>query len=305
MAKKTLEELKSQFQKTDTDNRPSNYYRFWDMKYGESATIRFLPDKNEDNPLGFMVEKLMHTLEINGDRRTVPCLKMYEHDCPICRVSSGFYKEEGKGSVNGKNYWRKKQHIVQALIVEDPLPINSETGENSEGKVCYLNLSYQLYNVIKMALTGADLDAIPYDYEEGFDFVIKKTQLGENAKYDVGSNFARRSTALTAEQIEFVEEELIDLSTLIPQMPDEDKIDAMLNAALTGDYYDDGSGEASQASTPAPASTVNESVTKTTTTVSAVVDDDPVAVTGTTAEYAEKGEDIMANIRARKKTNAV
>jgi len=303
MAKKTLDELKSQFQKTDNyESRPSNYYRFWDMKYGETATIRFLPDKNDDNPLGFMVEKLMHTLEINGERRTIPCLKMYDESCPICRVSSEFYKEEGKDSVNGKKYWRKKQHIVQALIIEDPLPVNSETGENSEGKVRYLNLSFQLYSVIKEALTGGDLDAIPYDYEDGFEFVIKKTQQGENAKYDVGSNFARRSTSLTEEEIGFVNEEIIDLSTLIPGQPDEDKMDAMLNAALTGEYYDDGQHKSSY---DTGASTASEPVVEKTTDQVSEPAVDSHAVTGTTEEYAEKGNSVLAAIRNRKKASAV
>ncbi len=305
MAKLTLEQLKAQYAKEDNkDSRPSNYYRFWDMKYGESATVRFLPDKNEDNPLGFMVEKLMHNLEINGERRNVPCLKMYGQDCPICRVSSAYYKEEGKGSENGKKYWRNKQHIVQALIIEDPLPVNSETGENSEGKVCYLNLGYQIYSVIKEALTSGDLDAIPYDYEDGFDFVIKKTQQGDNAKYDVGSNFARRSTSLTEDEISFVGEELVDLSTLIPQEPDEEKIDAMLNAALTGDYYDDGSGSGNKASTDDDKASTDDDKASTDDDKAATDDDKAEPVTGTSKVYAEKGNAVLDKIRNRKNATA-
>ena len=70
------------------------------MKNGEQAIIRFLPDKNQDNPLGFLVEKLSHALTINGERKTVPCLRMYGEDCPICAVSSAYYKDEDKE--NGK-----------------------------------------------------------------------------------------------------------------------------------------------------------------------------------------------------------
>ena len=69
----------------------------------------------------------MHNLEINGDRKSVPCLSMYGEDCPICAVSSAYYKAEDKE--NGKKYWKKKQHIAQALIVEDPLPADEATQE--------------------------------------------------------------------------------------------------------------------------------------------------------------------------------
>ena len=128
----SIDQLRAAFKKEEsTQSRPNNYYPFWNMQVGEQAIVRFLPDKDQDNHLGFMVEKMMHTLNINGENKSVPCLKMYGEDCPICRVSSAYYKDEGKGSANGKKYWRKKQHLVQALIVEDPLPADKETGETT------------------------------------------------------------------------------------------------------------------------------------------------------------------------------
>jgi len=303
----TIEQLQAVFTKSDnTESRPSNYYRFWDMKFGETATVRFLPDANENNPLGFMVEKLMHNLTINGERRSVPCRKMVNEDCPICSVSTAFYKEEGDGSQNGKNYWRKKQHLVQALIIEDPLAPDATTGENSEGKVCYLNLGYQLYSVIKESLTSGDLDAIPFDYENGYDFIIKKTEgQGGNPKYDVGSKFSRRSTSLTEDEIAFVKDEMIDLSTLIPSAMDLDKMEAMLTASLTGEHYEDGNSSGGNATT---ASTTTES----TPVVSAVestpiveVESTPVETqTETSAEYSEKGDAVLEMIRKRQQKSA-
>ena len=235
------------------ESRPSNYYRFYDMNFNETATVRLLPDANKNNPMEFTVEKLMHNLTINGERRSVPCMKMYDPnaECPICKVSSAFYKEEGKDSPNGKKYWRKKQHILQCLVIDDPLPANPETGENSEGKIRYLNFGFQLFSVIKEALTGGDLEALPWDVNEGYDFVIKKTQQGDNAKYDLGSKFVRKQSSLTEDEIALVEEESIDLSTLIPPQMDIEKLEAMLNASLTGEHYDDGYNSNTTASTPA------------------------------------------------------
>ena len=291
----SMEQLRAAFKQQDTqESRPNNYYRFWDMQVGEQATVRFLPDKDKNNPLGFMVEKLMHTLEINGETKSVPCLKMYDEECPICKVSSAYYKDEGKESVNGKKYWRKKQHIVQALIVEDPLPADQETGENSEGKVKFLNMGYQLYSVIKEAFENGDLEEIPYLYENGCDFIIKKSEHGGRPKYDVGSRFARRSSSLTEDEIAMVEDEMVDLSTLLPANPGLEKVESMLEAALTGGTYDDDDD-----GTPAPAAAapVSESAPAAAATPAA----EPAA---DTSEFDEESDDILAQIRNRKKNKA-
>jgi hypothetical protein len=284
----SLEQLTAAFKKQDTnESRPNNYYRFWDMKAGEQAVVRFLPDANSDNPLGFMVEKLMHTLEINGETKSVPCLKMFESECPICKVSAAYYKDEGKDSINGKKFWRNKQHIVQALIMEDPLPANPETGENSEGKVKFLNMGYQLYSVIKEAFESGELDNIPYLYEGGCDFIIKKSDLGGRAKYDVGSKFARRSSDLTEDEIAVAEDQMVDLSTLLPASPGLEKVETMLEAALTGGSYEDegvGSTPEADASTPAASAAISEST----------------SAAEPAAEYDEESDDILAIIRNRK-----
>ncbi len=292
----SLEQLTAAFKKQDTsESRPSNYYRFWDMKVDERAVVRFLPDANQENPFGFMVEKLMHSLEINGEHKTVPCLKMYGEDCPICKVSSAYYKDEGKGSVNGKKYWRKKQHIVQALVIEDPIAPNAETGENSEGKIMFINLSYQIYSVIKAAFESGDLDNIPFNFDGGYDFIIKKTQAGDHAKYDVGSNFVRRSSDLTPDEVALAEDESVDLSTLLPSNPGLEKVESMLEAALTGAAYEDGSA---QASTPQQEASTPQQEASVPVAESATAAEEPAA------EFNDESQDILAMIRNRKNKSA-
>lgn len=296
----SLEQLTAAFKKQDTsESRPSNYYRFWDMEPGQQAVVRFLPDKDGNNPFGFMVEKFMHNLTINGEGRSVPCLKMYGEDCPVCKVSQAYYKDEGKDSPNGKKYWRKKQNIVQALIMEDPLAANPETGENSEGKVRFLNLGFQIMSVIKEAIESGELDAVPFLYEGGCDFIIKKTMIGDNAKYDVGSKFARRSSDLTDEEIAIAEESTVDLSTLLPASLGLEKVEQMLEADLTGNAYaDDNNAQAS--ATPAAAATPAATSAK-------VEEAAPVAKEAApTEEFAPsaKSNDILAKIRERKNKSA-
>ncbi len=285
----SIEQLKAAFKTDETrQSRPNNYYPFWDMKEGERAVIRFLPDKDPENPLGFMVEKLMHTLTINGENKSTPCLKMYDEECPICKVSAAYYKADDKD--NGKKFWRKKQHITQALVVEDPLPADSDSGETHEGKVRFIALGFQLFNIIKEAFESGDLDEVPYMYENGCDFVIKKTKQGNYASYAVGSGFARKSSDLNEDQIALVEEEMAELSTLLPSKPDLAKVEGMLEAALTGEEYvdDKGGDDQAPAKTEAkPAAAKAEPVKE------------EAAAEETTEEFDDDVDDMLAQIRAR------
>ena len=235
----SLEQLRAGFKKEENNgqtSRPNNYYPFWNMEEGDQAVIRFLPDADEDNPMGFMAEKLMHNLVINGEKKSVPCNKMYGDDCPICKVSSAYYKDNDEA--NGKKYWRKKQHIAQAIIVEDPLPADKDSGETHEGKVRFLALGYQLFNIIKDAFESGELDEIPYAFEDGCNFIIKKSKQGKYDSYTL-SKFARKSTDLTDDEIAMAKEEMVELATLLPQQMDEVKLEGMLEAALTGGEYEE------------------------------------------------------------------
>ena len=328
----SIDQLKSAFKQEDTStNRPGNYYPFWNMKVGEQAIIRFLPDGDETNPLGFMVEKLNHNLIINGENKKIPCLKMYgDDDCPICKVSAAYYKTDDK--LNGKKYWRKKQHLLQALIIEDPLPADAETGENSEGEVKIIALGFQLFNIIKEAFESGELDEIPYAYENGCNFIIKKTKQGEYDTYAVGSKFARKSSSLDEDEVAALEEHLVELSTLLPAHPTYEKVEAMLEADLTGNSYDDGSSDGGEdepdAKAPAkktvdkkPAASTKEDdepapkkvtikkkkVVEETAEESKPEDDAPAETTEATAnddgdeEFSDDAAAMLAKIRNRRK----
>lgn len=290
----SIDQLLAAFTKKDTtESTPNNFYPFWNMKEGEHCVIRFLPDKNEENPLGLTLETHVHILEINGAYKQVPCLnKMFKEDCPICNVSSAYYADEGKDSINGKKYWAKKEHIFQALIIEDPLDPNPETGENDEGKVKLLKFKFQLYNAFKEGLSSGELEAMPTLYKGGCNFIIKKSMVGGYAKYDVGSNFARRSTDLTEEQIAVAEQHRVDLSTVLPKKPTFETVSSMLEASLTGNAYVDNSDTTSDTPT-----------TTSTTTSTPIVDVSKPAtdvVVDKTEEFNDESNDILAMIRNRK-----
>lgn len=300
MSISTMEKLQAAFKKKENDgktSRPNNYYPFWNIPEGSQAIVRFLPDANEDNPMGFMVEKFMHPLMVNGQKENIPCNKMYDEECPICKVSASYYKEEDK--VNGKKYWRKKQHLAQAIIIEDPLPPNADTGETHEGKVRFLALGFQIFNVIKDTFESGELDAVPYAYEGGTDFVIKKSTQGEHASYSL-SKFSRKSNDLSDDQISMAQEQMIDISTLLPKQESDAKVAGLLEASLTGGEYQDNKESSStnfksvkKEETPTPAAAKEES-------------QDALGASESTddGEYDDEANKILAQIRARQAKKA-
>ena len=310
---RTLADLQGAFKTSGTNNfSSSNYYPFHLMPVDAQAVVRFLPDKNQDNPMGFLVEKVVHKLQINGKNRSVPCLSTYGEDCPVCAVSQQYYKANDEA--NGKKYWKKKQHIAQVLVIEDPMQADTDTGENSEGKVRFINIGYQLFNIIKNVFESGDLEEIPFAYEGGYNFIIKKQQQGEYATYALGSQFARRQTDLTADQIAYVEETIVDLSTLLPTNPGLAKVEALLNSALTGEEFVDPAKDNSSGGASSFAAQVQKVAAKKETVIEATESDDP-PVTPDPVEKAEPAattsssddldpDDILAKIRNRRKAKA-
>lgn len=313
MARKSLKDLKNAFSTGTTENggegRTNNYYPFYNMDFDEKAVIRFLPDLNEENPLCFLVEKLTHTLMINGERKTVPCLKNYEGEteCPICTHSAKLYKEEGQDTKDGKRLYRRKQHLGQVLIVEDPLSYK-EGQEPALGKVKLVNISYSVYNKIKEAFDEDELEEVPWDYAEGTDFMIKKTKKGQYANYDA-SKFQKRERALTDEELAAVEGNLIDLITLLPRKPTAEDLQKFLDADLNGEPLTESDGDedapkakASKASKTSKAKAKSDDDE----------DDEPKSQKSTSSglpdtkdedddgDFSDDADDVLAAIRARR-----
>jgi hypothetical protein len=240
--KLTLESLKSNLKREDRRASPGTYYPFWLMNEDEHVVVRFLPDLNTKNPLGFLVMNQFHTLIINGKVKSVQCLSMYGDDCPVCKASRDFYSAGDQE--NGKKYWRKKQYFAQAIIVKDPSPPNPETKENFEGKIAILTLGYQIYDKIKEQFTSTiePLECLPFDFTGGYDFVIKKTMKGKYPNYGTGTKFLSKPRPLTDDELAVAEEGMIDLSTCLPPNPGIQKVQDILNANLCGTGYVDEDG---------------------------------------------------------------
>lgn len=222
--------LRAAFGTNNKPQAPSNYFPFFAMQDGDQSTIRFLPDANNENPLGFLVEKRTHVLKVNGRDKTVPCLKMYGKTCPVCNVSSQYYNNGDRNL--GKKYYRKIQHIGQALVTATSV-VPKEGDDKFEGTVRLVQISPQIHKVIQEAIMSGDLDDAPCDFLDGTNFVIKKDKQGDYSSYSF-SKFARRPTPLDEDTIEYVRTQMKDLSTLIPAEPPLEEIEAWLEADMTG-----------------------------------------------------------------------
>jgi len=239
MANIDMDKLRSAFKPIKNSAGQNNYYPFYKMNIGDSAEIRFLPDRNDENPRGFLIEKKMHTLVINGEKKGMVCPKTWGkyEPCPICKLSSAYYEKDDK--VTGKIYYRKLQYIGNVLVFKDPLPADRDTGQTHEGKTRYVGLGNQIYDVLNITFENRFLKVPPFLYKGGTNFFILKTEkvLPDGKKvgaYNM-SRFAPGPSDLDDETIAHVESSLIDLSTLLPQRPDYDKLEAMLEASLKGE----------------------------------------------------------------------
>jgi gp32 DNA binding protein like len=303
MSKFNLEALKAQFTTKPFNESNNTYYPFWGMTTGSSAKVRFLPDLNEDNPLGFLIKKMYHELYINGEKKKVPCLKQYDpqDECPICKAAAAYYKAEGKDSPNGKKYYRKVQYLGHVLILDDPLPANPETGETYKNTIKYIQLQTKIYDSIKDAFESGEFDEIPIDYKQGTNFIIKKTQSGDWADYS-RSKFENKPSSLDDETIELVKASLVDLKTLLPVNPGYDKVEAMFNAALNGVGYNqneiDKEDDVENYSAPTP--TPTPILTKTIKPISTSTSKTEPIINDNDDTIDQEAEAILASLRARR-----
>lgn len=285
---------------TSTGGNQNNYYSFYKMPEDAQARIRFLPDANEENSLGFLVEKLSHSLKINGEKKTVACLSQYGEECPICKVAKEYYDVDDK--VNGKLYYKTRNYLAQVLVLEDP--IVDPKHENAAGKVKLIQIGYSLFKIIKDAFESGELDEAPFAFNGGTDFLIKKTKQGEFASYTL-SKFARKSTDLTNDQIGLVQEAMVDLSTLLPKQPDTKLVDNLLKAALTGSRLAEDDADSEDDDNAAFSAMANKARTKPMT--SADDEDTPVATAAPVVSASDDDEEaaaLLAQLKAKRAARA-
>ena len=223
---------------------PNPIYPFWNIKEGESATFRFLPDGNADNTF-FWAERLMIKLPFAGvkgetDSRPVqvqvPCMEMYGESCSILQEVRGWFKDPSLEDM-GRKYWKKRSYVFQGFVTDNPLT----TDEAPENPIRRFIIGPQIFQIIKAALMDPDMEELPTDYTAGVDFRLNKTSKGGYADYGT-SNWARRERPLNDAEMNAINTHgLFDLSEFLPKKPDATAVKVMqemFEASVDGEAYD-------------------------------------------------------------------
>ena len=240
--------LKEQENRSSGNSGPSGpnpIYPFWNMKEGESAVLRFLPDGNPDNTF-FWKERLVIKLPfagVKGDTNSrpvqvqIPCMEMYGETCNILNEVRGWFKDPTLEDM-GRKYWKKRSYIFQGFVTDNPLADD----EAPENPIRRFIIGPQIFQIIKQALMDPDMEELPTDYTAGVDFRLNKTSKGGYADYST-SNWARRERPLGDAEMQAVNTHgLFNLDDFLPKKPTEVELKVMqemFEASVDGEAYDE------------------------------------------------------------------
>ena len=219
-------------------------YPFWNLKEGQEALVRFLPDGDTNNTF-FWVERAMIKLPFNGvkgetDSRSVqvqvPCVEMWGETCPVLSEVRGWFKDKSLEDM-GRKYWKKKSYLFQGLVVEDPIKEDA----TPENPIRRFIIGPQIFQIVRAALLDPEIEDLPTDYAHGLDFRIAKTSKGGYADYST-SKWGRRERALSNSDVESINKNgLFNLKDFLPKKPTDVElkvIKEMFEASVDGEAFD-------------------------------------------------------------------
>jgi len=228
-----------------TSPQESPIYPHWNMDDGTTATVRYLPDNDPNNPF-FWTERQIIKLPFNGVKNNpdhrgqvivqVPCMEMYQKQCPVLTEVRPWYNDASLKDT-ASTYWKKRSYIYQGFVRANPIG-NDVSPANPIRRFV---ISPSIQTLIKASLMDPELDELPTDYIRGLDFNIKKTTKGGYADYST-STWARKESPLTEAELEAIAEHgLFTLSEFLPKEPTEAEVKIiaeMFEASVDGDAYD-------------------------------------------------------------------
>jgi len=314
----TLAEIRAKLKEQEsrqggnTSGGDNGIYPFWNMAEGTTASLRFLPDGDNNNTF-FWRERLMIKLPFAGvkgetDSKPVqvqiPCMEMYGESCAILNEVRGWFKDPSLEEM-GRKYWKKRSYLFQGFVTDDPL--KEETVP--ENPIRRFIIGPQIFQIIKQALMDPDMEELPTDYTNGIDFRLNKTSKGGFADYST-SNWARRERPLNDKEMHAINSfGLFSLNDFLPKKPTDVEVkimQQMFEASVDGEAYK--RERWSQYFRPAgmsamtgdPNTTANSTPVTTTvveTKEESVKISEPVATE--TPSGSDNAKDILAMIRAR------
>lgn len=221
-------------------------YQIFNIPEGQSATFRFLPDRDDANVFFWAIRetiRLPFKGVIGGNfptdapvQITVPCMSMFGEVCPISVITRPWWKDKAKEAL-ARVYYKKRSYITQGFVVSSPF----QEQVVPENPIRRALLGPSLLTKLKAGLSDAEMEHSPTDYLNGCDFRIRKTKKGEHNNYDT-SEWSRRTRGLTeAERLAIDQYGLFDLKAYLGTKPDTagvELIKAMFLSSLAGDPFD-------------------------------------------------------------------
>lgn len=311
----TLAEIRSKLKEQEQRQSGNNtggdnaIYPFWNIKEGDSAVLRFLPDGNKDNTF-FWTERLMIKLPFPGVKNEtdskpiqvqIPCMEMYGDTCNILNEVRGWFKDSSLEDM-GRKYWKKRSYLFQGFVVDNPL----QEDTTPENPIRRFIIGPQIFQLIKQALMDPDMEELPTDYTNGIDFRLNKTSKGGYADYST-SNWARRERPLNDQEMHAINTNgLFNLNDFLPKKPTDVEIkimQEMFEASVDGEPYDE--ARFSQYFRPAGMSARTGDPNSTSAPAAAVVPPSetvvstPVVTEESTNTPAAEANNILQMIRSR------
>lgn len=268
-----LEEMRKRVkERQPTFEVDNSIFPFWNLKFGNSATIRFLP-YNDQFTGAFWAERVLLPMSFTdpADNSKVlkfmgPCREMYDRSekCPLLAPVRNLYAEEKELRNTGKTqdadkikkiagyHWKKPTYYYQGFVVKSGLP-EDELPENPI-RVLPINkkIHQKIFNSIfennedpfEMLPTGEFtvediatlLDGGEIDLERfnGRNFIIKKMQQGDYADWTTGSQWQTKESPLDEEQLTAIAKYgLHDLTKRLPDRPSDEQYEVLVEMMET------------------------------------------------------------------------
>jgi hypothetical protein len=215
-------------------SRDTSVFPFWNIEVGGSASLRFLPDADTNNPF-IWAEKIIFKWKFPDPRKAgasvevqLPCQEMYDGfgTCAVLQQVRPLWKSDEELA---KRLWPKKSYIYSGFARRSSW--KEESPPDSPIRKFFINK--KMHDFIKASILSDDPDtafmASPDDYVQGRDFVVKKTKNGQWDDYST-SQWANNTSSLTDDEASAIEKYgLIDLKKSFPARPTPEAFTCMLD----------------------------------------------------------------------------
>jgi hypothetical protein len=244
--------LKAQTDKQKQNNGPSELFRHWNLDFDKSCTFRFLPDGDESNVFFWKKKMLWEwkfpTAEGTEVKIVMPCKKTFDPaaKCEVYSLLGDMFslsKKTGDQSHAGsaKAYWVKTSFLMQGFVRYSDYK-EEQVPESLIRKFDFTKDVFQdtIENRVQDTNPDTCLKSWPVDFENGLNYVVKKTQGSNGYANYRGSSFGSNPSALSEEERAAISGGVPSLARYLPtQLTDEayGLQMTMLETALSGGVW--------------------------------------------------------------------